>query len=254
MATYTSQPAKLFARQVLRTNVYSRPNPSLFFVPGLNTKPYYDNHSQFGFVKDFEQNYETIKKEYLALKESYGDQDDYKKIQNEHTLNKGGWSWMNYVSKGQKVNQEQFKKHCPVTTDLLENSIRQSGHRLMTHTPFSYSFFSTMKPGTQISPHYGATNIKLRCHFPIIIPDEAFLSVAGDPRPWKEGKMTIFDDSYEHEAANLSKTSERVLLLIDIWHPELHDEEVDQIKSMFLQIEEMIKKRQQQAQQSAKQS
>ncbi len=92
----------------------------------------------------------------------------------------------------------------------------------MSGTPFSYSFFSTMLPGTSIAPHYGATNLKLRLHFPLFIPNEAYLQVAGDARPWEEGKMIVFDDSYEHEAANLSKTEERVILLMDIWHPDLH--------------------------------
>jgi aspartate beta-hydroxylase len=96
----------------------------------------------------------------------------------------------------------------------------------MTGTPFSYTFFSTMHPKTSISSHYGATNLKLRCHFPLIVPEEAYLRVAGDPRPWEEGKMVIFDDSYEHEAANLSDSQERVILLIDIWHPDLHPEEI----------------------------
>jgi aspartate beta-hydroxylase len=91
----------------------------------------------------------------------------------------------------------------------------------MTGTPFSYTFFSTMQPKTSIRAHYGATNIKLRCHFPLFVPEEAFLRVAADPRPWEEGKMIVFDDSYEHEAANLNDTKERVILLIDIWHPEL---------------------------------
>ena len=86
-----------------------------------------------------------------------------------------------------------------------------------------------MKPKTSIKPHYGATNLKLRCHFPLFVPDEAFLRVAGDPRPWVEGKMIVFDDSYEHEAANLSDTEERVILLIDIWHPDLHRDEILEI-------------------------
>ena len=91
----------------------------------------------------------------------------------------------------------------------------------MTGTPFSYTFMSTMAPGTQIAPHYGACNLKLRCHFPIDVPEEGFLCVAGDCRPWKNGQMHVFDDSYEHEAANLSKTKERAILLFDIWHPDL---------------------------------
>ena len=89
----------------------------------------------------------------------------------------------------------------------------------MTGTPLSYTFFSTMKPKTSIAPHYGATNLKLRCHFPLFVPGEAYLRVASDPKPWHEGKMIVFDDSYEHEAANLSETEERVILLMDIWNP-----------------------------------
>ena len=103
----------------------------------------------------------------------------------------------------------------------------------MTGTPFSYTFFSTMSPKASIAPHYGACNLKLRCHFPLFVPEEAYLMVAGDPRPWEEGKMVIFDDSYEHEAANLSPDKERVILLIDIWHPDLMPTEIDQIKEMF---------------------
>ena len=55
----------------------------------------------------------------------------------------------------------------------------------------------------------------------------------------------IFDDSYEHEAANLSKEEERAILLIDIWHPELVPAEVSQIKNMFVQVQNMIEKRNQ---------
>ena len=113
----------------------------------------------------------------------------------------------------------------------------------MINTPFSYTFFSTMKPKTSIKSHYGATNLKLRCHFPLFVPEEAYLRVASDPRPWTEGKMVIFDDSYEHEAANLSEKEERVILLIDIWHPDLVKEEIHEIEGMFKRLEEIIRMR-----------
>jgi aspartate beta-hydroxylase len=170
---------------------------------------------------------------------AYGDKDDYILNDGEHTLSTGKWSWMNFIGKGEE-KKELFAKHCPVTTRLLDEVI---GKDLMKGTPFSYTFFSTMKPGTSINPHYGATNIKLRCHFPLFVPEEAFLRVAGDPRAWEEGKMIIFDDSYEHEAANLSDSKERVILLIDIWHPELIEDERQQIKAMFDKMKQMIKDR-----------
>ena len=110
----------------------------------------------------------------------------------------------------------------------------------MTGTPFSYTFFSTMAPKTSIKPHFGACNLKLRCHFPLSVPEESYLRVAGEARPWEEGKMIVFDDSYEHEAANLNSTKERVILLIDIWHPDLTKAEIEQVKSMFAEVDQMI--------------
>lgn len=40
-----------------------------------------------------------------------------------------------------------------------------------------------------------------------------------------EGKCIVFDDSFEHEAVNNSDQP-RVVLIVDIWHPDLSDEEV----------------------------
>ena len=72
--------------------------------------------------------------------------DDYEKVDNEKTLNEGRWHWMNYISKGEYMPDvnDIFKEHCPVTMHLLEQSIGKDN--LMTGTPFSYTFFSTMSP------------------------------------------------------------------------------------------------------------
>ena len=43
-------------------------------------------------------------------------------------------------------------------------------------------------------------------------------------RAWREGEALIFDDSMEHEAWNESGEL-RVVLLFDIWRPELTEEE-----------------------------
>ena len=133
---------------------------------------------------------------------------------------------MNFVTAGKVAQQDGlFREKCPVTTELLTKAIGEEN--LMTDTPFSYTFFSTMDPGTQIAPHYGSCNIKVRLHFPLFIPKcgNSYLRVGHETRNWKEGEMLIFDDTYEHEAGNLSKDEKRVILLIDIWHPDLKQEE-----------------------------
>jgi aspartyl/asparaginyl beta-hydroxylase (cupin superfamily) len=56
------------------------------------------------------------------LKQAYGGRDDYIKQGDEHTLNEGEWSWMNYIEKGEK-KPELFIEFCPKTTELLEKVI-----------------------------------------------------------------------------------------------------------------------------------
>ena len=43
-------------------------------------------------------------------------------------------------------------------------------------------------------------------------------------REWEKGKAWVFDDTIEHEASNSSDRT-RVVLLFDIWRPELDEEE-----------------------------
>ena len=43
-----------------------------------------------------------------------------------------------------------------------------------------------------------------------------------ETRPYREGELMIFDDSYEHEVWQLSeKAGVRVVLLIRFWHPDI---------------------------------
>ena len=63
------------------------------------------------------------------------------------------------------------------------------------------------------------------CHLPLIVPENSgAIRVGNEERPWVEGELLIFDDSMQHEAWNNSD-SERVVLLFDIWRPELTKEE-----------------------------
>ena len=130
----------------------------------------------------------------MNMHTQYG-KNDYKTVKDEHTLNEGEWVWYNFIEKGKVI--DNFQKYCPKTTNVLMQI-----DSLMTGTPFSYTFFSTMKPGTMINAHYGPANIRLRCHLPLVVPNDqsAFLRVGGDTKMWKEGEPIVFDDSYEHEA------------------------------------------------------
>ncbi len=95
-----------------------------------------------------------------------------------------------------------------------------------------------LAPDTHVKAHYGPTNKKLRCHLPIHIPasasdaataqeeSAAWIRVAGETRHLTEGRAVLFDDSFLHEAANTSKEEPRIVLIVDVWHPDLSNEEV----------------------------
>ena len=63
--------------------------------------------------------------------------------------------------------------------------------------------------------------MRLRCHLPIEVPEgDCGMRVGDKFAKWEVGKCLIFDDYYEHEVWNRTEVS-RIVLLLDLWHPEL---------------------------------
>ena len=96
--------------------------------------------------------------------------------------------------------------------------------------------FSLLRPGAHIPPHTGEINARLICHLPLIVPPNCALRVGNDTRTVVEGKAWVFDDTIEHEAWNRSGET-RVILLFEIWRPELTLEERALVSAMFEAIE-----------------
>lgn len=108
---------------------------------------------------------------------------------------------------------------CPSTVAALE---RVPLARIPGRAPMA--LFSVLKPGTRIEPHTGFINTRLICHLPLLVPPDCGLRVGNEVRRWERGKAVVFDDTIEHEAWNSSDQT-RVVLIFDIWRPELSDEE-----------------------------
>jgi aspartyl/asparaginyl beta-hydroxylase (cupin superfamily) len=75
-------------------------------------------------------------------------------------------------------------------------------------------------------------NARLICHVPLIVPEGCGFRVGNETRRWEVGKALIFDDTIEHEAWNDSK-EDRLLLIFDIWRPELSEVERKAVTAMF---------------------
>lgn len=86
-------------------------------------------------------------------------------------------------------------------------------------------YFSVLQPGTSIKPHCGLTNGRIRYHLGIEVADDlAWIEVAGQRRPWENGRCMVFDDSFCHRVEHRG-SKRRVVLIVDLWHPELLPDE-----------------------------
>ena len=92
--------------------------------------------------------------------------------------------------------------------------------------------FSRLEPGAKILPHTGLLNSRLICHLPLIVPGGCGFRVGSETREWVKGKAWAFDDSINHEAWNTSDRT-RIILLFDIWRPEMTEEECKLVAALL---------------------
>ena len=58
------------------------------------------------------------------------------------------------------------------------------------------------------------------------------MRIGAERRHWTAGRVTLFDDAYEHEVWN-NASSARVVLLIDVWHPSLSEAERELVREQL---------------------
>ena len=92
--------------------------------------------------------------------------------------------------------------------------------------------FSKLKPGARIDPHTGFLNCRLICHVPLVVPNGCGLRVGGERGEVVRGEVWAFDDSINHEACNNS-ADDRIVLIFDVWHPNLTEQERRDITSLL---------------------
>ncbi|ELX12907.1 putative aspartyl/asparaginyl beta-hydroxylase [Janthinobacterium sp. HH01] len=127
------------------------------------------------------------------------------------------WSAFHLLKDGVPVPANAAQ--CPRTMELLGGAPQpdQPGR-----TPTA--MFSLLKPKTRIPAHVGVSNARLVTHLPLIVPPGCGFRVGNETREWVPGQAWVFDDTIEHEAWNDSEQL-RVVLIFDIWHPQLSQAE-----------------------------
>jgi aspartyl/asparaginyl beta-hydroxylase (cupin superfamily) len=192
--------------------------PTSFFVPGLPTRPFYDKPA-FDWVPAIEAATDAIRTELRSVMDADGAFPPYLAVdpgrpQRAHSLlGKADWGAFHFYRDGAPIVDNAAR--CPATMAALSQVPLP---QIRGRSPMA--LFSRLEPGTHIPPHNGMLNSRLICHLPLIVPPGCRMRVGNAVHHWREGEMLIFDDSIEHEAWNDSGQT-RVILLFEVWHPDL---------------------------------
>ncbi len=82
------------------------------------------------------------------------------------------------------------------------------------------AMYSALTPGTHLWPHCGPTNAVVSLSLGLIAPPGCTIRVGREERTWRAGECLVFDDTYEHEVWHRGERT-RLVMLLDVWHPEL---------------------------------
>jgi len=178
--------------------------------PDLELRPWHEA-SDFPLAGYLEAHFAEIRDEVLALEPTRFQRES------ERIGRTGDWDVAFFYERGRR--HEMVCEACPVTTGGIETmpAMRTAGGLI---------YVSRMRPRTHIQPHRGPTNLRLRCHLGITVPEgDCALRVGDDTMQWKVGKCLVFDDYLEHEAWNHTE-QDRIVLIVDLWHPGLSPTEV----------------------------
>lgn len=164
----------------------------------------------FCWVSNLENNWQEIKRELDIILKSVEQLPSFHDIsQDQYSLSHDN-HWKTYFLYGYGIKMHKNCQYFPVTTQLIE---KIPGMRT--------AFFSILLPGKHIPEHRGPYKGVIRYHLPLKVPSErkkCCIRVGNEFAHWVEGKSLMFDDSFYHEAWNLTDEI-RVVLFMDIVRP-----------------------------------
>ncbi len=212
--------------------------PSMFHYPGMPQREFYERH-EFPWLEQLESAIPDMKEELAAVLAKTQEFSPYvesipnRPRPNNPLLDDSSWGAFYFWKSGEEVTENTVQ--CPKTVAALGTAPIPI---IKERSPMA--LYSVLEADTHIAPHYGVLNTRLICHIPLILPSNCALRVGGETRPWKDGEALIFDDSFEHEAWNRSN-ERRVVLLFEVWRPEISEAERSALTTIFEAINEYQK-------------
>lgn len=206
--------------------------PLVHYYPDLPHVEFADPRA-FDWVAKLEAEFPDLQEEAARLLDGRADFQPYVKRDLRRPqgdvhglLENADWSTLFLWENGAPV--EDHVAHCPKIFDAVMRHVPlcQIGKRAPS------VMLSLLRPGARIPPHTGMINCRYICHLPLIVPPACGFRVGNTSIEWQEGKVILFDDTVQHEAWNDSGLN-RLVLIFDVWRPELSESEKAQICALF---------------------
>lgn len=186
------------------------------WAEGLNLRyaihgnpPVYDNGT-FPWAAEIEKAYPAIRAELENVLKRKDELPNFHDISTDVKTISTDSRWKTFFLVGFGKPSAKNIALCPNTWEALQNI-----------PGLKTAMFSIFEPGKHLPAHRGPYNGVLRLHLGLIVPEpreKIAIRVDRQVCHWKEGKVLIFDDAYEHEAWNHSD-SVRVVLFVDFVKP-----------------------------------
>lgn len=206
--------------------------PRMFYYPGLPQKYFYET-SQFPWLEPMLALAPRMAEELENLNRSvfapYVVADGKRPAPNNPLLNDIAWSALYFWKDGAEVAKNAAA--CPTVMEALAHAPMPT---ITSRAP--NALFSRLLTRAHIAPHHGMLNTRLICHVPVKLAPDCTLRVGNETRSWEAGKALVFDDSVEHEARNAGN-QERVILLFEIWRPEIPEADREVLSRIFQAID-----------------
>jgi aspartyl/asparaginyl beta-hydroxylase (cupin superfamily) len=212
--------AERFASNIARTTRAYHSEPTHFAWPGLRECEFHDR-AAFPWLAELEAITPAIRAELDGVANApdaalvpYVKYSDSEPLAQWRELNHNrDWTAIHLIERGQTVAANAA--HCPETMGFLARMDQPAIPGCAAN-----AMFSLLAPRTHIPPHVGVANFRLLCHLPLIVPNRCWLRVGAETRDFTEGQAWVFDDTIKHEAKNETDQL-RVILIFDLWHPDL---------------------------------
>jgi len=224
-------------------SVWQRPGVEL--LPGMRAQPWWESSAETSLAclaGTLEMHWQTIHKEYQAMrhKQLSAPKKQQGPLSPSFAYHQGAWRYLSLFKEldgqcstfnedhtaAQQCDAEIYPGTCAALRSAVDCQAVQGPPLALLDARFSI-----LAPGSHIKPHCGRTNARLVAHLGLSIPhlktdpekSAATMRVGCcESRTWEEGKLLVFDDSFDHEVkVDRAASGSRAVLIVQVAHPDL---------------------------------